>query len=979
MGDASDIVADLEQLNVSDSYSCSPEHCNTYLKITKAGINIFHVNIRSIGNISNFNNLLILLERTKVHFHVIVLSECWLQKCPYLPTIPGFESYTSDHSNKNEGVVVYIRSGMKFTVEKPVFDDANCLIIKFSTELALIAIYRSPSFRNIQNFITSLDTTLHSLNSFKSIVLMGDININIAPNNNDMHSHLYLDTLASHGMLPAHSFATRCDSCLDHAIIKSKTSVTTLVLDSFITDHAPVIVSFNSRTKTPKSVILTRRVDIAACAEELEKIDFSSVLQSRDASQAADDLVNIISNIVNNNTCNNRIPSKKRILKPWITPGILKCIRNRDKLYRKTKIEPSNEISLVIYLRYKKFCNRLLKKIKRDYERAEFKKHSKNPKATWKLIKTIASLHTNKSSAHELLSLTDDPASAVDVVNDFFVNVGSNLASKIDNSHNDAACVVGSHSISAYPNSMAIFETDNEEIEKVILNLNSASAVGCDGISTVLVKSARHILIPIMCHIFNLVFTTGVFPSVFKTGLVHPIYKGGTRDRVDNYRPISVLTTLSKILEKIINNRLLSYLQAQNIIAENQYGFRSGRSTEDAVLELTNTIAKNLNNKLKTLAIFLDLSKAFDTVSVPLLLNKLERLGIRGLPLSIFTSYLTGRSQSTRIGNCTSRPKCISYGVPQGSVLGPTLFLIYINDLCNLPLVNAKIITYADDTAILVHGNEWSDTQLHAESALQTTMTWLRKNLLTLNLVKTKFMTFSPRTASQPNSAYTLTAHICNPSTNQKCNCAQVARTNCMKYLGIHVDSTLSWNEHINSLVGRVRKLIYVFKNLRASADFPTLKTVYYALAHSILTYCITAWGNSGKTLLLRVERAQRAILKVMSRKPIHFPTNELYALCEVPRVRHAFVLGTVLRKHSELPYRADPVEHRRRSIPVCRIESVRIELVRRQYTYLSSILYNRVNRVCHIYSLNRRECRVSVDKWLHGLTYEELENLVKT
>lgn len=186
---------------------------------------------------------------------------------------------------------------------------------------------------------------------------------------------------------------------------------------------------------------------------------------------------------------------------------------------------------------------------------------------------------------------------------------------------------------------MAIFNTDAQEIEQIILGLSLDSAVGWDGISTTLVREGRHIIVPILCHVFNLCLESGVFPSVFKKALVHPIYKSGDRYSVNNYRPIAVLTTFSKILEKILSKRLLNYLNSQDIIARNQYGFRSGKSTEDAVLELTNTVANNVKNKVKTIAIFLDLSKAFDTISVPLLLIKLNKIGIRGLTFEIFKSY----------------------------------------------------------------------------------------------------------------------------------------------------------------------------------------------------------------------------------------------------------------------------------------------------------------------------------------------------
>ncbi|KAJ8711160.1 hypothetical protein PYW07_008402 [Mythimna separata] len=525
---------------------------------------------------------------------------------------------------------------------------------------------------------------------------------------------------------------------------------------------------------------------------------------------------------------------------------------------------------------------------------------------------------------------------------------------------------------------MAMFDTDAEEIDCLIRGLRLNSAMGWDGIPATVIYSARNILIPVICHVFNLALASGVFPKVFKKAVVHPIHKSGDRDSVNNYRPISVLSILSKLLEKILNKRLLDYLCSLNILANNQYGFRSGKNTEDAILELLDSVAQNLNNKQKNIAVFLDLSKAFDTVSVPLLLDKLDTIGIRGLPLDMFRSYLSDRSQIVKIGNHISKEAFLTYGVPQGSVLGPTLFLVYINDLCTLDLTNSKVIAYADDTVILVHGSDWNEARLYAELALQTIMKWLTQNLLTLNLNKTTFITFSPRKASQPAPSFCLTAHSCHTVRGTFCGCTKIVRSDSIKYLGVWVDSALTWSDQINSLVSRVRKLIFVFKNLRTSANFSTLRTVYFALAHSILTYCISAWGGAGKCLMLRLERAQRAVLKVMAYKPFRFPTKELYRLWKLPTVRHSFVLSTVLRKHSSLTYDPDLSRRKRKTDRVCPTAVVKLEIVRRQFLFYSPVLYNRINKVLNIYPCASRECKRLLDDWLATLAYEELENFVK-
>ncbi|CAG9098310.1 unnamed protein product [Plutella xylostella] len=267
------------------------------------------------------------------------------------------------------------------------------------------------------------------------------------------------------------------------------------------------------------------------------------------------------------------------------------------------------------------------------------------------------------------------------------------------------------------PDSLVILKSDYSDIETQILNLRDDCAVGWDKISARIIKASRATLVPPIAYICNLAVDSGVFPDAFKKAIVHPIHKAGDRGSIDNYRPISVLPALSKILERILNNTLVNYMNKNSIISDKQFGFRSGRSTEDAVIALTSSIVQHIDKKRKCLAVFLDLSKAFDSVSIPLLVEKIEQAGVRGV--DIYCDYLNGRKQVSQIESLTSDEEGISYGVPQGSILGPTLFQLYINQLCNLQLSNSEIFTYADDTAIVIHGTDWSELKESAEISLR--------------------------------------------------------------------------------------------------------------------------------------------------------------------------------------------------------------------------------------------------------------------
>lgn len=973
-------IREVEEISISSSYICSPELCTTYISNNFKSIKIFHTNIRSINK--NLDDLLVLLKRTNIFFDVIILSECWLSKCPVIPPITGYRSFKTNHVNQNDGVIAYVRDDLACSVESSDISDANCLILKFFNELAIIALYRSPSYKNLDNFMDGLDGILGSLRSFKSVAIIGDLNIDIANQNGNNNCDKYLNLITSHGLLPGHVFPTRNDSCIDHIVIKSHQLVKVLVLDTCITDHAPVILNYDLVTKSLKTKSTVRRFDELNCITDLETSDFSHILNSNDPEQATNSLIEAISSSVIKNSYTVVIPSGKRIIKPWITPGLLRCIKNRDKLFLKTKKYPNSSAHKITYSRYRNFCNNLLKKLKTEYERLEFQKASNNPKETWKVIRHVANMGIDPSSSHELLTIDRDPVASVNKVNKYFANIGRDLASRLSTisgvDGRPQKNLLSNINLEApqQPDSMALYNTDIEEVEQVIVGLRNTSAVGWDGIPTSLIKSARHVLLPALTHIFNLCLSSGAFPKCLKRATVCPIYKAGDRGSVENYRPISVLTVVSKILEKLLNRRLLSYLKRNSKIACNQFGFREGKSTEDAVLELTDTIVKNINDKTKTIGIFLDLSRAFDTVSVPILLKKMENLGIREHALDIFRSYLSDRTQCVKIEGFTSMEEGLSFGVPQGSVLGPTLFNIYLNDLCRINLSNCKIITYADDTVLLIQGESWRAARLSAESALRMVMLWLSLNLLTLNIKKSKFITFGAAKLSLPPCSFQIIAHNCLLSAGDCC-CGRLMRTSSIKYLGIMIDDMMTWNAHVNMTVSRVRKLIYVFKKLRPAADIQTLRTVYHALAQSIITYCIAAWGGCAKTLLLRLERAQRAVLKVIMSKPVRFPTTQIYSLYRVLTVRQLFILSVVLRKHSQTPFDPQLNKDKRKREKVCKVETCKVVLSRRHYHFLSPIMYNKINKKLNIFHCTLHQCKRLVSEWLLALTYEQTESFL--
>ena len=873
--------------------------------------------------------------------------------------------------------MVYSASDLKISVQEPNLADANCLMVKINHTTMLLAIYRPPAKKDLSNFLDSLDKILQEIGHYSNIIISGDLNINICEDHHDSNKCNYLSLLAFHGLLPAHTLKTRLDSCLDHLFLKTHLKAITFVAHSSLTDHDTVLLFLANKKERPTINSFVTNIDYDKINSDLSTLDFTPLYELKNPNDAASLLISLLRQVIENNTRKVKMSRRKKIIKPWITPGLLRCIVHRDKLHKNVKLNPNNDILRKSYTRYRNHCNELLKNVKSEYEKNLIKSAGSNGKKIWEAINNITNRNKIKQNSSQLLTASNSPIEAVENINSFFVNVGTCLAEKILNKPREPSA----KSIECpCPYSMGLLPTDEVEIESLIINLRQNCAMGWDGISSEFLKKYKDVLVSPLTFVCNLALEMGIFPTAFKTAIIHPIYKSGDRNIVTNYRPIAILSSMSKVLEKVMNNRLVKYLETNNLLSPCQYGFRAGKSTSDAVDSLTNHIATELDKKHKVIGIFLDLAKAFDTVSVPTLVKKLEGMGIRGLQLNLYENYLCGRKQSVKLDRYTSCEKMTTYGVPQGSVLGPTLFLIYINDLCAIALPKTKIITYADDTAILVSGSSWSETFYNAQNALNIITKWLHDNLLTLNVDKTKYIAFSIKDLnSEILASYSLFGHSCPYPYNSTCCCTAIERTKTLKYLGIILDNTLNFKTHINALSNRLRKIIYVFRSLRHVADRDLIKKVYFALCQSLLNYCIVSWGGGPKSTLMPLERTQRAILKVSSFLPFRFPTTDLYLDYEVLTVRKLYILQTLLMQHSLSDYvpACEQIPHRRHN-PINRLQfKFTTTFAQKFFCFRGNYLYNKINNKTNIYHLPKQLCKTKITNWLLTLNYEDTENLI--
>ena len=544
----------------------------------------------------------------------------------------------------------------------------------------------------------------------------------------------------------------------------------------------------------------------------------------------------------------------------------------RDKLLRKfCKLKNKNSIHAInIYSQYKNIRNNItsLKRTsKTNYYKDFFEKYKQKSSMIWKGIRSIVNINNTSTKCIKLINdkgkYISDQKKIADLFNEYFSNVGPDIASKIKKPKKHYRHFMSK--ISTFQ-SFFLSPVTSDEIFDIIKTFDINKSLGPNSIPIYILKIFNNFFSEKLCDITNLIFETGIFPDLCKIAKVIPIYKKSNPLLCENYRPISLLPIFSKIFEKIIYKRMYNFIEMNKLIYTRQFGFRSKHSTTHALISTIENIKSLIDSGNIVGGVFIDLQKAFDTVNHEILCEKIAYYGFRGKLQQLIRSFLTNRKQYVSINGFNSQEMNVTCGVPQGSTLGPLLFILYINDL-HFSMNKSTASHFADDTCITFSAKKIKTLETDLNYDLKIVSDWLKANRLSLNVEKSKLIIFKSKRKLIDSQLFSI-----------KLNGVKLLPTDNVKYLGLHLDQNLSFDHHVNQLSKKLSRTNGILSKLRHYTSKDTLISVYYSLFYSHILYGCPVWSLTTINNLNCISVLQKKCIRILNFSPFNSHTNQLFS-----------------------------------------------------------------------------------------------------
>lgn len=855
--DDSDVNISLKNVNYTSENISNIIH-------DKEDLKILYLNVCSLRN--KLYDVELMVNTIQCSIDIIVLTEIWItvEENKFF-NFNNFCSYYSNRSNGYGGTAIFVRNNIQ-AVElfKHDFNYCQALGIKLiNKNLTIISIYRSQK-NNLNVFYEYFESYLK--NNSRCIVV-GDFNINLL-DLNGIDTIRYTELVQVLGYVFVNridkNFATRSrngiDTIIDHILTDLvQQSFSLDISSSHLSDHKSLLFQIQ-QMNAAKPTKCTKFKYIC-----YDKIFTDPLWYDVVNSDNTNKFVKTLTEIVSRNMREVKQNVKNGNMS-YITTEILTLIKERDRFFRYRNKFPNN---LYIADRHKylsKLIVKLIKRNKKNNQAATLEKFMSKPKELWRELNKVIFNRSSHSSNHFCILdngvlQTSDKAVA-ECFNTHFASIPHYITKNFNKPVPSDFEYLEYHTQHPF----VLESVTDLEVKNIIKELKIDAASGIDNISSKVIKYSSNFIVPVLTKIINDSFVNSTFPQCLKIAKVIPVHKSGSQLDLNNYRPISVLTTVSKIFEKALLIRLENFLLLNNVIHQHQYGFIKKSSTTSACLNLTDSLSRSFEKKQYCACLFLDIRKAFDTINPSILLIKLRKMNISDTHLNLFSSYLMNRRQVVQVNNEMSMETEITLGIPQGSILGPCLFNIYINDIisCNL---NGRIQLYADDAVVVYSAISLPQIKTQIQQDLEILKQWFNKNQLVLNDDKTKYIIFE-------NMKLDFGIFDTAPITYNSFIIERVEKYN---YLGLELDKKLSWECHMDLVKKRILPYIFAINRTKNVLPKKVLLLLYNAHILSRLAYLNPIWSGGAQTKLKEIEILQKRALKYIIHVPIRYPTKDLF------------------------------------------------------------------------------------------------------
>ena len=919
------------------------------------GYQICHLNIRSL--LRHKDELALTLSNNDI----ICVSETWLtDKIPdSLLEIPSFNFIRQDRNNpgkkkKGGGILVYYKDFLSpFVTPLPELNtnDSNFEQLWLRLDkpgwkrLYVATGYRPPSGK-IDAFINilkqSINGALNQHHNCPDLIILGDFNVDYSKTRHPDRRTLknLFDDLGLKQIINTPTRITnKCKSVIDLIItnILGDTIAGSGVFDVIISDHLPVYINIKKSRKRHQHIPIYTRLYRLYSYENFSNtlLDNQQWCMFWNNANSIDECWYQMQEIVLDSL--NKICPLKKIVRridqyPWVDKELLTAISLKNRLYKMAARKNGDNNYWKDYKNQRSIVRRLLISKRRNYIMHTLNNNRDDPKRFWKEVSQ--NLHFGKTrsdvSPIQLKNESGDLLSGLDasnILNQYYATVGERLALKF--------APPNATNINRIPNQhypmyepMVFRFVDIREMTSLVKSLKNNNPLGIPHLKTTILKDALKILVLELTFLINKCLDNAYVPLTWKKGIITPIPKVSCCTSPSDYRPISVLPAVSKILERAVYNQLVYYLEVNGLLDSRQHGFRRGRSTLSAIYEVVQHLYDNMDQGNITYCAFIDYSKAFDTLDHAILLRKLHFLGISAHVVSWCRSYLESRQQSVKNQTDVSRELTIKYGVPQGSILGPLFFIIYVNDLLQeFGQLDPKITLYADDTVIYVSSKSPRDACKRLENGLTKLSRWCNTNKLSINVKKTKLLVVDLQS-------------VCTGYAKPKLNGQELDQVNSYNYLGVSIDDKLDFGKFLREKYGKVHSRVYQLGKMRKYINSSISCIIYKQMIVPLSDYSDFMIRSGPQNEISRlVKLHERAIRIIDNKQHPGLSEENLAEIHRIPPIKirqdeHLLSMMYRLSKKDEL------LEHERPNIHLRGRNKIKFKKYKRTYEkYLKSPL----------------------------------------